>query len=119
MFANIYLEGLSMSRRNKRKLQILVFILAAVICTGFFMVRSCVIVANAGTEDTTSNYKYYTSVEIQHGDSLWSIAETYMTDEYDSIQDYIEEIKEINHIKGDQIDQGSYLCVPYYSAELK
>lgn len=108
-----------MSTRRKRKLQILVFILAAFICTAVFLVRSCVIVANAGTEDTTSDYKYYTSIEIQHGDSLWSIAETYVSDEYDSIQDYIDEIKEINHIDGDTITQGSYICIPYYATEFK
>lgn len=108
-----------MNARRKRKLQILIFLFIAFVFTAVLLIRSCVIVANAGTKETASNYKYYTSIEIQRGDSLWSIAETYISDEYDSVQDYIDEIKSINHITDDTITQGSYLCVPYYAAKTK
>ena len=64
-------------------------------------------------------YKYYTSIQIHSGDSLWSIAETYMTGEYQNIYDYIDEVREINHLSGDYLQAGSKLCVPYYSSEYK
>ena len=61
-------------------------------------------------------YKYYTSVQIQSGDTLWSIADMYMTEEYASIDTYIDEVRSINHIAaGDMIHAGQYLTVPYYS----
>ena len=63
------------------------------------------------------SYKYYTSIQIEKGDTLWSIADTYMTSEYDSIQDYIREIKELNHLGPDDIHAGQYLTIPYYSGE--
>ena len=42
-----------------------------------------------------------------------------MTEEYDSPQEYIQEVKNINHMNQDLIYEGSYLCVPYYSSEKK
>ena len=42
-----------------------------------------------------------------------------MTEEYDSPQEYIQEVKNINHMNQDLIYEGSYLCVPYYSSEIK
>lgn len=75
-------------------------------------------IANAGTPNSV-RHKYYTSVEIKSGSSLWEIAEEYMTEEYDSVEDYIKEVKQINHLTEDLIYEGAYLCVPYYSSEIK
>ena len=37
-------------------------------------------------------YKYYKSIEIKSGDTLWSLAEEYVTDNQVSTKDYINEI---------------------------
>lgn len=58
--------------------------------------------------------KYYTSIQIHTGDSLWSIAEEYISEEYHSIPEYIEELKRVNHLKNDTIHSGMYLVVSYY-----
>ena len=78
-------------------------------------------ISNARAEENLpeARYKYYTSIQIHSGDSLWSIAETYMTGEYQNIYDYIDEVREINHLSGDYLRAGSKLCVPYYSSEYK
>ena len=60
-------------------------------------------------------YKCYTSVEIMPGDSLWSIADGYSTAGYYDRLDYIDEIKTVNHILGDDIQAGEYLVLPYYT----
>ncbi len=52
-------------------------------------------------------------VYVYPGDTLWSIAESHMSAEYDSIADLVEEIQRLNGI-GQQIRSGSYLIVPYY-----
>lgn len=70
----------------------------------------------ASSEET---YKYYTSISIQTGDTLWSIAEQYGTAECGDITDYIEEICSLNHITDDDIHAGQYLTIPYYSTEYK
>lgn len=62
--------------------------------------------------------KCYKSIQVQSGESLWSIARDNMTDEYDSIDEYIDEIAVINHISTidmDSIQEGTYLTVAYYS----
>lgn len=73
--------------------------------------------ATSGTE--TIHYKYYTSIEVKYGESLWSIAETYADTGYDTLKDYISEVMEINHLKEETISAGQFLIVPYYSTELK
>lgn len=74
--------------------------------------------ANAGTTES-SRYKYYTSIQIEKGTNLWTIAEEYMTEEYSSPREYIKEVMNINHLVDDVIYEGAYLCIPYYSAEKK
>lgn len=61
--------------------------------------------------------KYYTSIEIEAEDTLWSIADTYMNEEYVDRSDYIAEIKKLNQIDENQIHSGQHLLIPYYSKE--
>ena len=65
-------------------------------------------------------YKYFMSYELEYGDSLWTIAESYMDDHYASIEDYMEEICIINSISLDsQLIACTNLIIPYYSQEFK
>lgn len=67
--------------------------------------------------EEVNNYKYYTSIQIQQGDSLWSIAGDYMSADYSDIDEYISEVKQLNHLKSDAIHAGEYLLIPYYSSQ--
>lgn len=62
-------------------------------------------------------YKYYTSIHIKRGDTLWDIANEYMSEEYDRVEDYILEVRRINHLCGDGIYAGEYLTIPRYATE--
>ena len=57
----------------------------------------------------------YKTVSVSSGDTLWNIAEKYMNNDYDSVQAYMKELKEINGLSGDKIYEGKYLMVPYYN----
>ncbi len=59
----------------------------------------------------------YKAVEIKEGDTLWNIADTYMCEAFHDKDEYIEEIKAINHLNDDIIHTGAYLTVPYYETE--
>lgn len=61
--------------------------------------------------------KYYTSIEIQPGDTLWDIADTYQTEGYSSRNAFLKEIQELNHIDASNITSGCYLIIPYYAEE--
>ena len=64
-------------------------------------------------------YKYYKSIEITKGDTLWSIAsENIDMNHYKNVQEYVTEIKEMNAMKSDHIVSGSSLIIPYYSSDL-
>lgn len=64
-------------------------------------------------------YKYYTSIEVDQGESLWSIATDHMSPEYKDVYEYMSEIATINHLHGDQLDRGQRIIIPYYSTEYK
>ena len=59
--------------------------------------------------------KIVASIQIEKGDTLWDIAKEYMTDEYDTVTDYVEEIKASNGLVSDTIHAGNYIIVPYYA----
>lgn len=86
---------------------ILLFILLA-LSFGFF---SKTAMAQRNVERT----KLVTSVEVKKGDTLWSIASVYITDEYNDINDYIDELRASNGLTSDTIHAGSYIIVPYYA----
>ena len=60
-------------------------------------------ISNARAEENLpeARYKYYTSIQIHSGDSLWSIAETYMTGEYQHIYEYIHKDQKHNQLSDD------------------
>lgn len=89
----------------------LIAIMAAFLLTigGAFVVR-----ANGRPAEEVRRQKCYASIEVQPGDSLWSIASKYRSAEYSSMYDYIDEVKEMNHIELDQITAGTTLMVAYY-----
>ena len=65
-------------------------------------------------EEDDHAVQMYTSIQIQPGDSLWSIASVYADGHYSSIREYIEEAKFINELSCDTIHAYEYLLVPYY-----
>ncbi len=64
-------------------------------------------------------YKYYKSITIEQGDSLWSIANEYRTDAYKSAQEYIDEVKQINGLSSETIHEGQHLLIVYYDTEIR
>ena len=74
--------------------------------------------AEAGTQDSC-RYKYYTSIQVEEGTTLWDIADEYASSEYEDLEAYIKEVRKINHLNKDTIYAGKYLCIPYYSSEYK
>ena len=70
----------------------------------------------AEKREVPSGTKYYTSYQIQAGDSLWSISEKYSSDTYESRLAYVDEVCRINHLRDqDEIYAGQKICIPYYA----
>lgn len=82
----------------------------------FLLVLSLFFVTRVMASDHTKpKEKTVASVYIRPGDSLWSIAEQYYSEECGSMKDYIAEIKRSNGLKEDTIHVGAYIIVPYYT----
>ncbi len=64
-------------------------------------------------------YKYYTSVEVESGDTLWSLADNYIAQYNIDKTDYISEVCSLNQLQDGQIHTGQHIIVAYYSTELK
>lgn len=72
----------------------------------------------ASDKEHQPSYKYFKSIQISAGDTLWSIAEDNMdAAHYVHTSDYVAEVKKMNSLKSDTIIAGSYLIVPYYSTD--
>ena len=69
--------------------------------------------------DPASYNKYYKSVRVEAGDTLWTIADEYIQDMDIDKKEYIAEVCEINNIQEDEINAGDYIIVSYYSKEIK
>lgn len=70
--------------------------------------------ANAALGLSTANsatYVDYTEVKVMSGDTLWSIASTYMNDDSD-IRKSVYELCQINDITASQLQAGMTLLVP-------
>lgn len=70
--------------------------------------------AHGNSIEEPVNYEYYKSIVIEKGDTLWDIALRYKTDAYESTQEYIDELKRINSLTSDHIEEGKHLMVVYY-----
>lgn len=93
-----------------------------------FVITACLIVlgsvslsgfrSDAKDDSAAVSYKYYKSITVAHDDTLWSIAAEYMDEEhYESMNDYINEVKNMNSMSDDVIHYGEHLVIPYYDSE--
>lgn len=102
-------------RRQKSLLAIAIIIVVAL---GILLGSS--INALASSEKDISSYnKYYVSIRVESGDTLWTIADEYIDGFNLSKEDYITEVCQINEISENEIHAGDYIVVPYYSQDNK
>lgn len=104
--------------RDRRK-RILIFGMTLILMFGMG-VGFGTLLAKAEETEKEPVYKYYTSIEIRKGDTLWGMADQYMDrDYYETRADYISEVMKINHMVTGRLIAGKKLIIPYYSAEEK
>ena len=94
--------------------------LAIIIIVAFGILLGTSMNALASSDKDIASYnKYYVSIRVESGDTLWNIADEYVDGFNIDKTDYIAEVCQINEISSDDIHAGDYIVVPYYSQEIK
>lgn len=70
--------------------------------------------AHDDSQISANDQRYYKSIEIQSGDTLWDIAAEYTSGNPQEISRYVGTLMKINGLATDQIQEGQYLTVVYY-----
>ena len=96
--------------RNRKRL-VLITVLASILLGVVAFSR------RAAAEDSREVYTYYTSYEVQPGDTLWTIADQFMGPDFTDKREFIDNIKSLNHLSKDDITAGNYLVIEYSSYE--
>lgn len=113
----IYNNRIRRLRQLRRNIFIISFtvVLILTLSIGGFAIGS-----KAQNKEDIVLYKYYTNIEVQYGETLWDIADTYFCEyKYKNYEHYMSEVMQINGLYNEDISAGSYLMVPYYSTEFK
>ncbi len=110
---------LKRQRIFRRQIMLLGFATAVLIFVSILFASS--IMADAQSDEFTPSFKYYKTVTVHAGDTLWSLAqEEYSEEHYSSIREYMSEICSINRISDtSNLKAGENLIMPYYSTEFK
>lgn len=103
-------------QRERRKHILLTIVTSLLILILSFTAGS--FLSNAETEDREVTFKYYKSILIENGDTLWSIATEHKAPDMDT-KSFVNEIKKMNGLSSDRITTGNYIVVPYYSNEFQ
>lgn len=107
-------------RARKVMIQKRVIAIAGILIVSLLILLGSSIRTFASSCDNKPLYKYYTSIQIEKGDSLWTLSDKYIVDGVYSKDDFIKETSELNHLTNqDELHAGDYLTIAYYSTEIK
>lgn len=97
-----------------RKSFILLALLVVMVVSGSFGNNLMQVMAKE--EESVRYHKYYTSIRLEEGDTLWTIAEQYGIHSGKPREEYVRELRSMNSLLDDTIHAGNYLTVSYYKA---
>ena len=86
-------------------------VIAVVVCVILFANKNQAHAVEEGSRMQLN--KYYKTITIQPGDTLWSIATEYKTSEI-STREYVKELMQMNGLHNDNITSGMKLVITYY-----
>ncbi len=98
---------------RRRCMMVLMTVCLVMVCAvSYHSIKS-----NAHTSDQEMNFKYYASITVACGDTLWELADEYIDyEQYADKEVYLAEVRNINHLdESMNIKTGQNLILPYYS----
>ena len=112
------MQGLLLKKRCSAKKGFLRSVLLAVLATAC-MIFICAVSYRSIRTNASSGFKYYTSVTVENGETLWDIADEYVDyNYYKNKNSYITEVQRINHLDENCcLVAGQTIILPYYSSQ--
>ena len=109
---------LMIKKRQLAKRRMILLLAALFVITVGSIVCGSIFSSAKNPASDIPQYKYYKSITIEQGDSLWSIAQEYRSSEYKDVQEYIDEIVQLNGLTSKTIHEGQHLIVAYYDTDV-
>lgn len=99
-----------------KKMLIFITVIILAVCISIIVCRMEIMAAQERKPqyEDSSACRYYKSIRINAGDTLWDIAEEYRNADEESVTEYIELLKTVNNLDSDVIYEGCYLTVSYF-----
>lgn len=109
----------SIAKRKKQvaKQKMILLLATLFIITIGSIVFGSIFSAAQNPDEAILGSKCYKSIVIEHGDSLWEIAEKHCNDNV-SVREYVDELKTLNALTSETIHAGQHLLVSYYDNEM-
>ncbi len=119
--SNIEIYRMKRRARELRKKKMLANILKVSLLSAFLLTAVFFFIFKTpvqAKEEGETYFKYYDTIRVEKGDSLWSYAKLYSEGSGMSTDAFIDEICSINHISRHAVlRSGTTITVPYYSTE--
>lgn len=100
-------------RKTMKKIRIIILIIA-IIASGSIIFFSNVVNAQEKVYEDNS-VKGFMYITVSQDDTLWNIANDHIDSHYESIYQYIREVKELNGLTSDSIHSGARIIIPVYA----
>lgn len=111
-------RAMQKKRRQAAKRNMIILLATVLVITIGCIIFGSIFSAGEASASDVAKYKYYKSITIEKGDSLWSIAEEYRTSDV-STKAYIDELIELNNLTSNTIHEGQHLVITYYDTEYR
>ncbi len=112
----------SLKARRRRELLLarykFIAVIAIIALSLIILLGSSIHAFASSTDDKPYN-KYYTSITVEKGDTLWTLADRLISGSDADKNDLIDEICQLNNLTDGEIHSGQNLMVCYYSQDLK
>ena len=100
-------------KQTVKRQAFLVAVMFLTILATVFVITGCLRANQVKASSVKEENVYYKTIQVEEGDTLWTLADQYIGNSSFDRQQYIDEVKEMNHLADDTIESGAYLMIPY------
>ncbi len=105
--------------RYKRGKSAIPLILIAAVLIAFLFSKSMSSAQESSEQRSVVPQRYYKSITVKNGDTLWEIAERYLPEDYESLEEYIYTLMRVNNLRDSRINAGQQIIIVYNNTNME